>query len=80
MPVVPPLQETTQLYRQQRNMSPGLGNTWVEKQGCFVRFEKWRTVSFYERSSFFVRGEHCCSQNWNPSSVLSWRCSLSLAK
>jgi hypothetical protein len=27
MPVVPPLQETTQLYRQQRNMSPGLGNT-----------------------------------------------------
>ncbi|CAG0919709.1 unnamed protein product [Notodromas monacha] len=26
-PTVPPLQETTQLYRLQRNMSPGLGNT-----------------------------------------------------
>lgn len=29
MPHVVPLQETAQLYRQTRDMSPGLGNAWV---------------------------------------------------
>lgn len=28
-PTVPPLQETTQIYREKRQLSPGLGNTYV---------------------------------------------------
>lgn len=28
-PIVPPLQETTKIYREKRELSPGLGNTYV---------------------------------------------------
>ena len=58
-PVVPPLQETTQLYRAQKQMSLGLGNTNGEE---WYRLRTNSQQKMLRYLSLVVDDVGCCNQ------------------